>query len=69
MLYNKMPLMKKLTRFLVMMLILVSTQANAQNQVSEKVHHVVMQLNTADTAAWSSVLGNIKKFQKFWLGK
>lgn len=74
MLYNKMPLMKKLARFLAMMLILVSAQfvsthVNAQNQVSEKVHHVVMQLNTADTAAWSGVLGNIKNFQKIWPGK
>jgi len=74
MLYNKMPLMKKLTRFLAMMLILVnaqfvSTQVNAQTNDKEKVHHVVMQLNTADTAAWSGVLGNIKNFQKVWPGK
>ena len=74
MLYNKMPLMKKLARFLAMMLILVSeqfvsTQVNAQTNDKEKVHHVVMQLNTADTAAWSSVLGNIKNFQKIWPGK
>ena len=69
-----MPSMKKLTRFLAMMLILVSeqfvsTQVNAQTNDQEKVHHVVMQLNTADTAAWSSVLGNIKNFQKIWPGK
>ena len=61
--------MNKLSSFLVIMLIFVSTQLNAQNNVSEKVHHVVMQLNTADTAAWSSVLGNIKNFQKIWPGK
>ncbi len=69
MLYNKMPFMKKLAHFVVMMLIFVSTQLKAQNNVSEKVHHVVMQLNTADTAAWSGVLGNIKNFQKIWPGK
>lgn len=61
--------MNKLSSFLVIMLIFVSTQLKAQNNVSEKVHHVVMQLNTADTAAWSSVLGNIRNFQKIWPGK
>ena len=61
--------MNKLSSFLVIMLIFVSTQLKAQNNVSEKVHHVVMQLNTADTAAWSGVLGNIKNFQKIWPGK
>ena len=61
--------MNKLSSFLVIMLIFVSAQLQAQNNVSEKVHHVVMQLNTADTAAWSSVLGNIKNFQKIWPGK
>lgn len=61
--------MNKLSSFLVIMLIFVSTQLKSQNNVSEKVHHVVMQLNTADTAAWSSVLGNIKNFQKIWPGK
>ena len=64
-----MPLMKKLAHFVVIMLIFVSTQLKAQNNVLEKVHHVVMQLNTADTAAWSGVLGNIKNFQKIWPGK
>ena len=34
-----------------------------------KVHKVVMQLNTGDTAVWSSVLGNIRNFQKVWPGK
>ena len=61
--------MNKLSSFLVIMLIFVSAQLKAQNNVSEKVHHVVMQLNTADTAAWSGVLGNIKNFQKIWPGK
>jgi len=61
--------MNKLSSLLVIMLIFVSAQLKAQNNVSEKVHHVVMQLNTADTATWSSVLGNIKNFQKIWPGK
>ena len=61
--------MNKLSSFLVIMLIFVSAQLQAQKNVSEKVHHVVIQLNTADTASWSSVLGNIKNFQKIWPGK
>lgn len=35
-----------------------------QNEV--KVHNIVVQLNTADTASWSSVIGNIKNLQKVW---
>lgn len=31
-----------------------------------KIHNVVIQLNTADTASWSSVIGNIKNIQKVW---
>lgn len=61
--------MNKLSSFLVIMLIFVSAQLQAQKNVSEKVHHVVIQLNTADTASWSSVLGNIKNFQKIWPDK
>lgn len=29
-------------------------------------HKVVIQLNTADTASWSSTIGNIKNLQKIW---
>jgi intracellular sulfur oxidation DsrE/DsrF family protein len=31
-------------------------------------HKVVIQLNTSDTAAWSGVIGNIKKLSKVWPG-
>ena len=31
-----------------------------------KIHNIVIQLNTADTASWSSVIGNIKNIQKAW---
>jgi intracellular sulfur oxidation DsrE/DsrF family protein len=31
-----------------------------------KMHNIVVQLNTADTASWSSVIGNIKNIQKVW---
>jgi intracellular sulfur oxidation DsrE/DsrF family protein len=34
-----------------------------------KTHKVVMQLNSADTATWSGVIGNIRNFQKVWPGK
>lgn len=31
-----------------------------------KIHNIVVQLNTADTASWSSIIGNIKNLQKAW---
>ena len=61
--------MKYIKRYILFIFILTSLFANAQNNPSDKVHHVVMQLNTADTAAWTSVIGNIKNFQKIWPGK
>ena len=61
--------MKQVKIFLFAIIIGLSINANAQDNTSEKVHHVVMQLNTADTAAWSSVMGNIRNFQKIWPGK
>jgi intracellular sulfur oxidation DsrE/DsrF family protein len=42
----------------------VLTQINAQQ--NSPVHKVVIQLNTADTASWSGVIGNIKNIQKVW---
>ena len=36
----------------------------AQNDIKE--HNIVIQLNTADTSAWSSTIGNIKNIQKAW---
>ena len=44
--------------------IMFCTSLNAQN--TEVKHKVVIQLNTADTSAWSSTIGNIKNLQKFW---
>lgn len=49
--------------FLVGVAILFSNSTNAQ---SLKEHKVVIQLNTADTASWSSIIGNIKNLQKVW---
>ncbi len=41
------------------------------SQINEKqataiVHNIVIQLNSADTATWTSVVGNIKNIQKVW---
>jgi len=36
----------------------------AQTEIKE--HNIVIQLNTADTSAWSSTIGNIKNIQKIW---
>ena len=54
--------------FLVTCLI---TFNQGHSQINEKqnearVHNIVIQLNTADTASWSSVIGNIKNIQKVW---
>jgi len=53
-------------RFLILNLVAVflCTSLNAQN--TKVKHKVVIQLNTADTAAWSSTIGNIKNLQKLW---
>jgi intracellular sulfur oxidation DsrE/DsrF family protein len=42
----------------------ISNKLNAQN--NEVKHKVIIQLNTADTSAWSSTIGNIKNLQKLW---
>lgn len=53
-------------RILILHLVAVffSTSLIAQN--TEVKHKVVIQLNTADTAAWSSAIGNIKNLQNIW---
>ncbi len=60
--------MKYLTQVICCILLSSSTVVMAQDK-QVKVHHVVMQLNTADTAVWSSTLGNIRNFQKVWPDK
>ena len=61
--------MKNFKFLFVVLFVLITSNVVAQSNPSEKIHHVVMQLNTADTAAWTSVIGNIKNFQKIWPGK
>jgi intracellular sulfur oxidation DsrE/DsrF family protein len=43
-----------------------STTAMAQNPSTTTSHKVVIQLNSADTAAWGGVIGNIKNLSKIW---
>jgi intracellular sulfur oxidation DsrE/DsrF family protein len=59
--------MKYLHLIVLSLLICSSTVTKAQDK-QVKMHQVVMQLNTADTAVWSSMLGNIQNFQKVWPG-
>jgi len=59
--------MKNLYLFALLFLLSASEVATAQDK-QVKMHQVVMQLNTADTAVWSSMLGNIRNFQKVWPG-
>lgn len=58
--------MKKMLRFIITCFLtaFIFTSTKAQN--TDIKHKVVIQLNTADTAAWSSTIGNIKNLQKIW---
>lgn len=47
----------------------LAIQGFAQVKEGDKIHHVVVQLNSADTSVWTSVIGNIKNFQKIWPDK
>ena len=60
--------MRKPISFLILILVTVffCKSLNAQN--TAVIHKVVIQLNTADTSAWSSTIGNIKNLQKLWPG-
>jgi intracellular sulfur oxidation DsrE/DsrF family protein len=49
--------------FLSVMALLFTNSIHAQ---AIKEHKVVIQLNTADTASWSSTIGNIRNLQKIW---
>ena len=60
--------MKYLHLILLGLLICSSSEVKAQDK-KVKLHQVVMQLNSADTAVWSGMLGNIRNFQKVWPGK
>jgi intracellular sulfur oxidation DsrE/DsrF family protein len=59
--------MKYLHLIVLSLFICSSTVVKAQDK-KVKLHQVVMQLNSADTAVWSGMLGNIRNFQKVWPG-
>ena len=59
--------MKHLHLIVLGILLNISAVVVAQDKQA-KMHQVVMQLNTADTAVWSSTLDNIRNFQKVWPG-
>jgi uncharacterized protein len=60
--------MKKILQRLTMLMLLLSVQFVSKAQNVPIIHKVVIQLNTADTAAWSGTIGNIKNLQKIWPG-
>jgi intracellular sulfur oxidation DsrE/DsrF family protein len=60
--------MKKLLQRLTIIIILITVQFVSKAQNANVIHKVVIQLNTADTAAWSGTIGNIKNLQKIWPG-
>jgi len=59
--------MKKII-FLLILTIVGASFIKLNAQTNEVKHKVVIQLNTADTSAWSSTIGNIKNLQKLWPG-
>jgi UDP-N-acetyl-D-mannosaminuronate dehydrogenase len=59
--------MKKI-QLLLILIAFTGLQSIAQTEKTDKVHKVIIQLNTADTAAWSSVIGNIKNLKVLILG-
>lgn len=56
----------KLRLKLPILLLLICFTFQIQAQSSRVEHKVVVQLNTADTSAWSSTIGNIRNLQKVW---
>lgn len=51
---------------IIVLLLGFSLQTATAQDGSRKIHKVVVQMNTADTAAWSSTIGNIRNLQKIW---
>jgi intracellular sulfur oxidation DsrE/DsrF family protein len=57
----------KLSIFVFLMQLQFNSFAQTEGATTPT-HKVVIQLNTADTAAWSGVIGNIKNLSKVWPG-
>jgi len=53
-------------RYSFLTIIFLASSFLAQAQTAKTIHQIVIQLNTADTSAWSSTIGNIKNIQKIW---
>jgi intracellular sulfur oxidation DsrE/DsrF family protein len=60
--------MKLIKLSIFVFLMQLQFNAFAQTTGVTPAHKVVIQLNTADTAAWSGVIGNIKNLSKVWPG-
>lgn len=50
----------------VILLLSISVNSVFAQDGNRKIHKVVVQMNTADTAAWSATIGNIRNLQKVW---
>ena len=58
--------MKNTSRLIFLLFTMVFSFQFCYAQTEIKDHNIVIQLNTADTSAWSSTIGNIKNIQKAW---
>ena len=58
--------MKNTNRLIFLLFTMVFSFHFCNAQTETKQHNIVIQLNTADTSAWSSTIGNIKNIQKIW---
>ena len=58
--------MKNTSRLIYLLFTMVFSFHFCYAQTEIKEHKIVIQLNTADTSAWSSTIGNIKNIQKAW---
>jgi intracellular sulfur oxidation DsrE/DsrF family protein len=58
--------MKRILTFSILSIVAIMFCTSLKAQNTDVIHKVVIQLNTADTSAWSSTIGNIKNLQKLW---
>ncbi len=63
-------MLNKIKNFVLVIAICFLAQSGFSQGIDKtkenKIHNIVVQLNTADTASWSSIIGNIKNIQKVW---
>ncbi len=58
--------MKNAIRSILLVIVMLFSYQLCNAQNDNKEHKIVIQLNSADTSAWSSTIGNIKNIQKVW---